>query len=73
MTGLPPVTQWLHLDWMLVIAVGACAISGSPFEGSSAIERRFLERFQPTLYLPGCPPHPLSFVCGVLDLLGIAS
>ncbi|OGA98082.1 MAG: NADH:ubiquinone oxidoreductase [Burkholderiales bacterium RIFCSPHIGHO2_12_FULL_69_20] len=57
----------------LVIAVGACAISGSPFEGSSAIERSFLERFQPTLYLPGCPPHPLSFVCGVLDLLGIAS
>lgn len=57
----------------LVIAVGACAISGSPFEGSSAIERSFLERFKPTLYVPGCPPHPLSFVCGVLDLLGIAS
>jgi formate hydrogenlyase subunit 4 len=57
----------------LVIAVGACAISGSPFEGSSAIEHGYLERFQPTLYVPGCPPHPLSFVCGVLDLLGIAS
>lgn len=57
----------------LVMAVGACAISGSPFEGSSAVERSFLERLQPTLYVPGCPPHPLSFVCGVLDLLGIAS
>jgi Ni,Fe-hydrogenase III small subunit/NAD-dependent dihydropyrimidine dehydrogenase PreA subunit len=56
----------------LVIAVGACAISGSPFEGSSAIERSFLERFQPTLYVPGCPPHPLTLVCGLLDLLGIA-
>ncbi|MDO8375712.1 MAG: proton-conducting transporter membrane subunit, partial [Aquabacterium sp.] len=22
MTGLPPVTQWLHLDWMLVIVAG---------------------------------------------------
>jgi Ni,Fe-hydrogenase III small subunit/ferredoxin len=56
----------------LVIAVGACAISGSPFEGSSAVERSFLERFQPTLYVPGCPPHPLTLVCGLLDLLGIA-
>lgn len=57
----------------LVIAVGACAISGSPFEGSSAVERGFLDRIKPTLYVPGCPPHPLTFVCGVLDLLGIQS
>ncbi len=57
----------------LVIAVGACAISGSPFDGSSAVDREFLERFTPTLFVPGCPPHPLTFVCGVLDLLGIAS
>lgn len=60
-------------DPKLVIAVGACAISGSPFEGSSALERSFLDRFKPTLYVPGCPPHPLTFVCGVLDLLGIKS
>ncbi|MFH1813598.1 MAG: 4Fe-4S dicluster domain-containing protein [Pseudomonadota bacterium] len=57
----------------LVIAVGACAISGSPFEGSSAVERGFLDRFKPTLYVPGCPPHPLTFVCALLDLLGIQS
>jgi Ni,Fe-hydrogenase III small subunit/NAD-dependent dihydropyrimidine dehydrogenase PreA subunit len=56
----------------LVIAVGACAISGGLFEASSALERSFLERFKPSLYVPGCPAHPLSFVCGVLDLLGIA-
>jgi Ni,Fe-hydrogenase III small subunit/NAD-dependent dihydropyrimidine dehydrogenase PreA subunit len=60
-------------DPKLVIAVGACAISGSPFEGSSAVERSFQERFKPSLYVPGCPPHPLTFVCGVLDILGIPS
>ena len=57
----------------LVIAVGACAISGSPFEGADTLERGFLERFRPTLYVPGCPPHPLTFICGILDLLGIPS
>lgn len=58
-------------DPKLVIAVGSCAISGSPFEGSPALDRSFLEHFKPTLYVPGCPPHPLTFVCGILDLLGI--
>lgn len=73
------MAQALELCWAampepkLVIAVGACAISGSPFDGSDAIERDFLDRFPPTLYVPGCPPHPLTFVRGVLDLLGIAS
>lgn len=60
-------------DPKLVIAVGACAISGSPFEGSEALDRSFLERFPPTLYVPGCPAHPLTFICGILDLLGIPS
>jgi Ni,Fe-hydrogenase III small subunit/NAD-dependent dihydropyrimidine dehydrogenase PreA subunit len=57
----------------LVIAVGACAISGGVFAGSQALSRGFLGEFTPSLYIPGCPPHPLTFVCGVLDLLGIPS
>jgi Ni,Fe-hydrogenase III small subunit/NAD-dependent dihydropyrimidine dehydrogenase PreA subunit len=55
-----------------VIAFGACAVSGGLYDGSIALDRDFLARFGPALYLPGCPPHPLTFVHGILDLLGIS-
>lgn len=73
------MAQALELCWAgipdpkIVIAVGACAISGGPFAESAALDRGFLERFKPTLFVPGCPPHPLTMVCGILDLLGISS
>jgi Ni,Fe-hydrogenase III small subunit/ferredoxin len=73
------MAQALQLCWdgmpepKLVIAVGACAISGSPFEDGGSLDRSFLQRFKPTLYVPGCPAHPLTFISGILDLLGIAS
>lgn len=54
-----------------VIAVGACAISGGVFAESDSLDRSFLDTFTPDLYVPGCPPHPLTFINGVLDLLGI--
>ena len=57
-------------DPKFVIAVGACAISGGLYEKSVSTDRTFLTRFQPSLYIPGCPPHPLTFLNGVLDLLG---
>ena len=57
-------------DPKFVIAVGACAISGGLYQESASLNRDFLERFRPSLYIPGCPPHPLTFVNGILDLIG---
>ncbi len=54
-----------------LVAVGACAISGGLYAGAAGVERRFLDEVGPSLYLPGCPTHPLTFVHGILDLLGI--
>lgn len=53
----------------LVIAVGACAISGGPFAGSDEI-RGIPPELKVDLYVPGCPPHPLTVLDGLLRLLG---
>lgn len=55
-----------------VVAVGACAISGGLYDGARGVERSFLDDVIPALYVPGCPPHPLTFVNAILDLLGVA-
>jgi Ni,Fe-hydrogenase III small subunit/NAD-dependent dihydropyrimidine dehydrogenase PreA subunit len=52
-----------------LVAVGACAISGGLYEGASGVDRGFLSTVGPSLYVPGCPPHPLTFVNAILDLL----
>lgn len=73
------MAQALQICWdampepKLVIAVGACAISGGVFADSDALDREFLDKFTPSLYVPGCPAHPLTFISGIMDLLGIAS
>jgi Ni,Fe-hydrogenase III small subunit/Pyruvate/2-oxoacid:ferredoxin oxidoreductase delta subunit len=54
-----------------LVAVGACAVSGGLYDGAAGIDRGFLKSVGPSLYVPGCPPHPLTFVNAILDLLGI--
>ena len=55
----------------IIILVGTDAISGGIFEGGPALDRKFIEENHIDLYVPGNPMHPLTFINGVLDLLGI--
>jgi Ni,Fe-hydrogenase III small subunit/ferredoxin len=54
----------------LVIAVGACAISGGPFVGSHVCNDGVGGLLPVDLYIPGCPPHPITVLDGLLRLLG---
>ena len=63
----------------IVIACGACAISGGLYAGKCAAGPRRTSpescggvgTFLPVdLFVPGCPPHPLTLLDGLLRLLG---
>lgn len=54
-----------------VVATGACAISGGLYASAPGVERSFLDDEIPALFVPGCPPHPLTFVQAILDYLGV--
>ncbi len=54
----------------IIILVGTDAISGGMFAKSPAVNRKFLEKYPVDLYVPGNPAHPLTFINGLLRLLG---
>jgi len=54
----------------IVIAVGACAISGGPYLRHPEQQNGVGDILTVDLYVPGCPPHPISILDGLLRLLG---
>ena len=56
-------------DPKIIILCGVDAISGGIFSDSPALNRKFLDKYKIDLYIPGNPPHPLTFINGVLDLI----
>jgi len=54
----------------LVVAMGTCAISGGVF-GSSYACGSGVDSYLPVdVYIPGCPPHPITIIKGLLEALG---
>ena len=57
-------------DPKIVILCGVDAISGGIFKDSKAVNRKYTESLKVDLYIPGNPPHPLTIINGILDLIG---
>ncbi|MBB3186862.1 NADH:ubiquinone oxidoreductase [Microbacter margulisiae] len=60
-------------DPKIIILAGVDAISGGIFEESHALDRSFLVQYPIDLYVPGNPVHPLTFINGIIQLIGLES
>jgi Ni,Fe-hydrogenase III small subunit/formate hydrogenlyase subunit 6/NADH:ubiquinone oxidoreductase subunit I len=54
----------------IVVASGACAIGGGPFIDSPEQHNGIGGLLPVDLFIPGCPPHPVTILDGLLRLLG---
>ncbi|MFA7677530.1 MAG: NADH-quinone oxidoreductase subunit NuoB [Candidatus Omnitrophota bacterium] len=54
----------------LVIVVGACAISGGPYRDHQEVNNGVDSIIPVDLYIPGCPPHPLTILDGLVNIMG---
>lgn len=57
-------------DPKIVIAVGACALSGGPYLDHDEVLNGAEALFHVDLFIPGCPPNPLTILDGLLRLIG---
>ena len=54
----------------ILVVCGSEACSGGLFADSRAVDRTFLGEHPADLWLPGAPTHPMTFIDGILNLLG---
>ena len=52
-----------------VIAVGACASSGAPFQKCYNVLKGVDQVIPVDMYIPGCPPKPEAITYGITELL----
>lgn len=74
-----PVTRNMHRallqayeatpDPKIVVAVGACALSGGIFRESYAVNYGVDSVIPVDMYIPGCPPRPPAIIYGILKAI----
>ena len=57
-------------DPKLVIACGACAISGGIYQTSGKVCAGAEKMLPVDLYVPGCPPHPATLLEALVRFIG---